>query len=332
MKVVTLTPADAPRYRAVMLHAYEHAADAFTSTPEERAAEPDAWWLRRIADPAGLTVAFGAFDGEALAGVVALEFSAKPKTRHKALVVGMYVMPAWRGQGISKALMLAAMAHAAARGGITLVQLEVTEGNAPASALYRSLGFQAFGTEPLAVLTPGGYRAKVHMWRAVDHAAGPQPPAQTPLSSLTVRPVNRHDYAQWRPLWDGYNGFYGRHGETALPEHITQVTWQRFFDAGEPVFALVADDQGTLVGLAHALFHRSMTRIEPVCYLSDLFTLPTLRGRGLGRALIEAVCAQAKAVGGQRVYWQTHTTNAPGRLLYDKLAAHQGFIVYAREP
>jgi hypothetical protein len=32
------------------------------------------------------------------------------------------------------------------------------------------------------------------------------------------------------------------------------------------------------------------------------------------------------------VYWQTHTTNAAGRLLYDKLAAHMGFIVYAKDP
>ena len=331
MNVVVLSPADAPLYRAVMLHAYEHAADAFTSTPEERAAEPDTWWLRRIADPDGLTVAFGAFDGEALAGVVALEFSAKPKTRHKALVVGMYVMPAWRGRGIAKTLMLAAMNHAAARGGITLVQLEVTEGNEPASALYRALGFQAFGTEPMAVLTPGGYRAKVHLWRPVATTTSRELAPQGTMTTPLVRAATPGDHAQWRPLWDGYNAFYGRQGATALPEHITQSTWQRFFDPHEPMFALVADDEGTLVGLAHAIFHRSMTRIEPVCYLSDLFTLPTLRGRGVGRALIEGVCAQASSAGARRVYWQTHASNTPGRLLYDKLAAHQGFIVYSRD-
>lgn len=149
---------------------------------------------------------------------------------------------------------------------------------------------------------------------------------------MIVRPACADDHAQWRPLWEAYNAFYGREGDTALPEHITQATWQRFFDDEEPMFALVAEDDGRLVGLAHALYHRSMTRVEPVCYLSDLFTLPTQRGRGVGRALIEAVCAEAKAAGAQRVYWQTHVTNAPGRRLYDTLAAHQGFIVYAREP
>lgn len=139
------------------------------------------------------------------------------------------------------------------------------------------------------------------------------------------------DYAQWRLLWDGYNEFYGRFGETALPERITQTTWQRFLDASEPVFALVAVDQGTVVGLAHYLFHRSMTRIEPVCYLSDLFTLGSMRGKGVGRALIEAVCVQASAAGVRRVYWQTHESNAAGRLLYDKVAEHLGFIVYSRD-
>ena len=149
--------------------------------------------------------------------------------------------------------------------------------------------------------------------------------------SVTVRPVALEDYAAWRPLWDGYNAFYGRHGETALAEHITQTTWQRFFDPSEPVFALVAEDQGQVVGLAHHLFHRSMTRVEHICYLSDLFTLPSMRGRGVGRSLIEGVYTQAKAAGATRVYWQTHETNAAGRLLYDKVAKHSGFIVYASD-
>lgn len=95
------------------------------------------------------------------------------------------------------------------------------------------------------------------------------------------------------------------------------------------MFALVAEDQGQIVGLAHYLFHRSMTRVEHICYLSDLFTPQSLRGRGIGRSLIEGVYAQAKAAGTTRVYWQTHETNVAGRLLYDKVAKHHGFIVYA---
>ncbi len=147
-------------------------------------------------------------------------------------------------------------------------------------------------------------------------------------AALLIRPPVPDDFARWKPLWDGYNAFYGREGPTALPDAITQTTWQRFFDAYEPVHALVAERGGELVGLAHYLFHRSTTRIEPTCYMQDLFTRASERGRGVGRQLIEGVYAHAKRAGGHRVYWQTHVTNSAGRALYDKLATHDGFIVY----
>jgi GNAT superfamily N-acetyltransferase len=150
-------------------------------------------------------------------------------------------------------------------------------------------------------------------------------------SPLQIRPASPDDLAQWRPLWDGYNAFYGRSGTTALPEHITATTWQRFFDPAEPMGCLVAEQDGKLLGLTHYLFHRSMIKIEPVCYLSDLFTDPAHRGGGVGRALIEGVYAAARAAGSTRVYWQTHTTNAAGRLLYDTLASHLGYVIYSRD-
>ncbi|KQY81477.1 GNAT family N-acetyltransferase [Pelomonas sp. Root1444] len=149
---------------------------------------------------------------------------------------------------------------------------------------------------------------------------------------IQVRPLQTNDRAAWQPLWDGYNAFYGRAGETALPAAITDMTWARFFDAYEPLHALVAvGDDGRLLGLVHFLFHRSTTRIEPTCYLQDLFTTPESRGRGVGRALIEAVYAAVRQAGGRRVYWQTHTTNATARALYDKLARHDGFIIYGHD-
>jgi GNAT superfamily N-acetyltransferase len=147
-----------------------------------------------------------------------------------------------------------------------------------------------------------------------------------------IRPVRRDDYAQWRPLWDGYNAFYGRIGETALPETITATTWGRFFNPLEPVFGLVAMSDDQVVGITHYLFHRSTTRIEPVCYLQDLFTVAEHRRAGIGRALIEGVYSRACVAGAQRVYWQTHVDNAAGRALYDKVAKHFGFIVYSCEP
>jgi len=148
--------------------------------------------------------------------------------------------------------------------------------------------------------------------------------------ALTIRFAVRTDFAQWLPLWEGYNKFYGRFGPTALPDEITRMTWARFFDAYEPVHAMVAEEEGQLVGLVHYLFHRSTISIAPTCYLQDLFTQESARGKGVGRMLINAVYEQAKLAGLTRVYWQTHESNSTAMKLYDKVAEHSGFVVYRK--
>jgi GNAT superfamily N-acetyltransferase len=147
---------------------------------------------------------------------------------------------------------------------------------------------------------------------------------------LLIRPLLPTDYEQWLPLWVGYNAFYERTGPTALPDLITETTWNRFFDENEPVFALVAEIDGKLVGLTHYLFHRSTTQINTVCYLQDLFTDELVRGKGIGRALINAVYEKAEAAGSSRVYWLTHKTNSTAMQLYNKVADDSGFVVYRK--
>ena len=148
--------------------------------------------------------------------------------------------------------------------------------------------------------------------------------------NVVVRPLARADYPDWRALWDGYNAFYGRAGTTALPEDIVQTTWERFFDAGEPVHALIAETDGRVAGLAHYLFHRSTILREPVCYMQDLFTADAQRGRGIGRALIARVYEESAHAGCTRVYWHTHESNDNAMRLYDAVAEKSGFIVYRR--
>ena len=148
--------------------------------------------------------------------------------------------------------------------------------------------------------------------------------------ACTLRPVVSDDYAQWKPLWDGYNAFYGRTGPTALPPDMTATTWARFLDPAEPMHAVVAERDGRLLGLVHFLFHRSTTLIAPTCYLQDLYTQEETRGQGVGRALIQAVYERAAAAGSQRVYWLTHETNHVAMRLYDQVAEKSGFVVYRK--
>jgi GNAT superfamily N-acetyltransferase len=147
---------------------------------------------------------------------------------------------------------------------------------------------------------------------------------------IIIRAVEENDFERWKPLWDGYNAFYGRKEKTALPDAITKMTWSRFFDGYEPMRALVAEERGQLLGLAHLLFHRSTIAIESTCYMQDLFTIEAARGSGVARALIEEVCRYAQRAGCSRVYWQTHETNATAMKLYDKVAERSGFVVYRK--
>lgn len=143
----------------------------------------------------------------------------------------------------------------------------------------------------------------------------------------TIRSAVPTDFDHWLPLWEGYNTFYKR----TVPQEVTRMTWSRFFDAYEPMHAVVAERDGKLTGLVHYLFHRNTAMLAPTCYLQDLFTVPEARGQGIGRALIEAVYERAQAAGSPRVYWMTQESNATARRLYDQVAENSGFIQYRRQ-
>jgi GNAT superfamily N-acetyltransferase len=145
-------------------------------------------------------------------------------------------------------------------------------------------------------------------------------------SEIIVRALRPTDREQWLPIWRGYHLFYNNNPS----EEVTCTTFARFFDEAEPVHALVAERAGRLIGAVHYLYHRNTWMIAPVCYLQDLFTLPEARGQGVGRALIEAVYAEARKAGSPRVYWMTHETNAQARILYDKIAERSGFLQYRK--
>ncbi|CDZ37603.1 Putative histone acetyltransferase (HAT) [Neorhizobium galegae bv. officinalis] len=143
----------------------------------------------------------------------------------------------------------------------------------------------------------------------------------------TVRPFEPNDHAQWVPLWEAYLHFY----ETVLPKEQYNLTWSRLLDPAEPMHGFGAfDETGRMIGITHAIFHRSCWLPDWTCYLQDLYVAQTQRGKRTGEALIEAVADLARANGAGRLYWLTHESNSAARRLYDRIAQNSGFIQYRK--
>lgn len=144
-------------------------------------------------------------------------------------------------------------------------------------------------------------------------------------AALTVRPLAISDRPQWDRLWKGYLAFY----ETSLRPEVSEATFARLIDPDEPIHGLVAKIDNGIVGIAHYLLHRS-TWSDRYCYLEDLFAEPSMRGAGIGRALIEAVEGAAREAGATRLYWVTRAENAAARRLYDRVATATDFVQYRK--
>ncbi|WHZ33323.1 GNAT family N-acetyltransferase [Sagittula sp. MA-2] len=146
-------------------------------------------------------------------------------------------------------------------------------------------------------------------------------------TALTVRALRAEDEPAWRELWTAYLAFY----ESTVTEQVYASTFARLLgDDPRDFRALVAEHDGRLVGLTHYLFHRHGWKIEDVCYLQDLYAVPDMRGKGVGRALIEAVYAAADSYGAPSVYWLTQEFNETARVLYDRIGVVTPFIKYQR--
>ena len=144
------------------------------------------------------------------------------------------------------------------------------------------------------------------------------------MSELQIRPISAADHEQWLPLWQGYQAFY----QASIAAETSEITWQRFLDPAEPMHAALAWRNGAAIGLVHWIFHRSCWTVGDYCYLQDLYVAKSIRGGGVGRALIEHVYAAAQAAGANRVHWLTQEDNSQARLLYDRIASHSGFTQY----
>ncbi|MEO0543552.1 MAG: GNAT family N-acetyltransferase [Pseudomonadota bacterium] len=144
---------------------------------------------------------------------------------------------------------------------------------------------------------------------------------------IDIRTVRPEDREIWRELWTQYLEFY----ETTVSEEVYSTTWNRLFiDRPDEPACLLAWDGEEAIGLVHYFFHRHTWKVEKVCYLQDLFTAPTARGRGVGRALMEAVYQKADQEKSPTVYWTTQHFNETARRLYDDIGTLTPFIKYQR--
>lgn len=143
---------------------------------------------------------------------------------------------------------------------------------------------------------------------------------------IETRPLGPDDHDAWRRLWTAYLAFY----EATVPEAVYRSTWVRLMgDDPRDVCGILAVADGQPVGLAQYLVHRHGWKVGDVCYLQDLYADPHARGRGVGRALIEAVYAAADRLGAEDVYWTTAHDN-PARVLYDRVGRRTQFVKYQR--
>jgi GNAT superfamily N-acetyltransferase len=146
------------------------------------------------------------------------------------------------------------------------------------------------------------------------------------MPSMKIRDTLVGDRLDWLALWSGYNDFYLRKVE----ERTTQRTWTALVERTGQTYGFVAEMNGHLVGFANYFFIPSTSEWNPRCYMQDLFTDPSARGQGVGRALIEAVYAEADAQYSSQVYWLTDKNNHVARKLYDRVASCTPFVKYKR--
>jgi len=142
--------------------------------------------------------------------------------------------------------------------------------------------------------------------------------------NLNIRELKETDKDRWLELWAGYLEFY----KSNLSTEQTEFTWKRLINNEQKMHGFVAETENVVIGFTHCLFRPSTWTETDYCYLEDLFVDPNIRGKGVGRALMNRVVELAKEKNSKRVYWTTQEFNKTARVLYDSITSVSEFVQY----
>lgn len=141
---------------------------------------------------------------------------------------------------------------------------------------------------------------------------------------MLIRRPKDHDRAQWEALYAGYAAFYK---VNQTPE-MRATVWGWIHDPAHSTDALVAEDQGRLLGLAHFRPFARPLSASTGGFLDDLFVDPVGRGSGAAEALISALKAEGAKRGWSVIRWITADDNYRARGLYDRVAEKTKWVTY----
>ncbi len=142
--------------------------------------------------------------------------------------------------------------------------------------------------------------------------------------TVTIRAIEEKDKNQWLNLWAGYLEFY----KFTFSIEQTELTWKRLINNELKMFGFVAENEEGVIGFTHCLFRPSTWTETDYCYLEDLFVDPLIRGKGVGRALMDKVFELAREKKSKRVYWTTQEFNKTARVLYDSITPVSEYVQY----
>ena len=146
-----LQPEDAAAYWAVRLEALETEPEAFGKAPEEFRAVSLDEMAEKLRGMGESSFCLGVFEDELLVGIATFVRETRKKERHKAHIYGVYVRASHRGRGVGRAMLDRVLALARPQEGLEQILLAVATTNERALRLYRSMGFEIWGTEPRAL-------------------------------------------------------------------------------------------------------------------------------------------------------------------------------------